>query len=63
MYPSTIPFETIISSFAETEINKLVEYMKKFTERLVELMKENKSAEDIVSEIESEINEDLQEKN
>ncbi len=56
-------FETIIASFAETEINKLVEYMKKFTERLVELMKENKSAEDIVSEIESEINEDLQEKN
>lgn len=52
-------FETIIASFAETEINKLVEYMKKFTERLVELMKENKSAEDIVSEIESEINEDL----
>lgn len=55
-------FETIIASFVETEINKLVEYMKKFTERLVELMKENKSAEDIVSEIESEINEDLQEK-
>lgn len=56
-------FETIIASFAETEINKLVEYMKKFTERLVELMKENKSAEDIVSEIESGINEDLQEIN